>query len=880
MATPPTPNPVFNPSDFVTASSGGDLTEAQANLKYMRLATESTATALETFQAGISTPSISNDAGDSILTIGAVGSNVNFVGGVRFEGVGSTYGHVLTSNGVNNTPSFKVTNLDTPTPTTAVNLLLNQTTGDAALCATQNSGALNIGCASARSGTIAIANGGNVTCITSIHNSTSAKGTLNLASGLNATTVVNLAAGATSTGTLSIGAAGRALTLKGSATSNIDILTGTVKCGALSANSIDTQTAGVLTIGGTNCSGVVFSDTVGACTFTGGISGTSLGMTGQSTLAGVSATSLSTSSLDAGLPAGDLSVAASQTSGVLSIANGSRSTAGIINLGCGSGAIVNPINIGSSTSKTTVGSGFVFSGTSLNANPANTGSLAICPEQNFGNLHIGGSATRGVSGALTSEINIGNGTVNNFPINIGNYTGTAAQTNIGNLNVSSLTKCTGVLSAIGGLKTDSIDSNTATTLTLGGTNCTGIVFSDNVASVTSTGAISAAGLTSSTTVTSNGSGTSAFVGLITSAGLTVNAAITNTGSVNSPFSGSISASKFSSTVFDTASAALLQIGQTYANAINIGNSLTGNASAVNMQIANSANYAGNLEIACGNNSRTGTTAIHTKGSGGCTIGSASASLALNSTGKVTMVGGLSTTSILLSDALGVTGTTSLGVVGTGALTSSSVCSTSIEAAVSGGSVLNIGNGAGTGTINVGYTASSARQINIGSASLQTSSINIGGTGLTTIGTGGLSILGALTSTGNFICNAAISLGTIPTAPAHLGYVFGGDIGGASPVASGTVVSSITIAQTGTFLFSWYYQQYYPSTAPTQPTMSFSGYGGSMGFVTVSSNYNECNGDAIISRTTATSTTYNLIFNYQAAGSMSSYQGFFKAVRVG
>ena len=41
---PPTPNPVFNPSDFVTSSSGGDLTEAQANLKYMRLATESTCT--------------------------------------------------------------------------------------------------------------------------------------------------------------------------------------------------------------------------------------------------------------------------------------------------------------------------------------------------------------------------------------------------------------------------------------------------------------------------------------------------------------------------------------------------------------------------------------------------------------------------------------------------------------------------------------------------------------------------------------------------------------------------------------------------------------------------------------------------------------------
>ena len=80
---PPTSNPTFNASDFVTETSTGFDT-AQGDARYLQLARESICTAVETFSAGISTPSISNDAGDSILTIGTVGSNVNFVGAMRY----------------------------------------------------------------------------------------------------------------------------------------------------------------------------------------------------------------------------------------------------------------------------------------------------------------------------------------------------------------------------------------------------------------------------------------------------------------------------------------------------------------------------------------------------------------------------------------------------------------------------------------------------------------------------------------------------------------------------------------------------------------------------------------------------------------------------
>jgi hypothetical protein len=49
----------FNPS-FFTSDSGSGLSEAQANAKYLRKTFPDTATALETFNAGIITPSISN----------------------------------------------------------------------------------------------------------------------------------------------------------------------------------------------------------------------------------------------------------------------------------------------------------------------------------------------------------------------------------------------------------------------------------------------------------------------------------------------------------------------------------------------------------------------------------------------------------------------------------------------------------------------------------------------------------------------------------------------------------------------------------------------------------------------------------------------------
>ncbi len=47
---PPTSNPTFNASDFVTATSTGFDT-AQGDARYLQLAAESTCTAIETFSA-------------------------------------------------------------------------------------------------------------------------------------------------------------------------------------------------------------------------------------------------------------------------------------------------------------------------------------------------------------------------------------------------------------------------------------------------------------------------------------------------------------------------------------------------------------------------------------------------------------------------------------------------------------------------------------------------------------------------------------------------------------------------------------------------------------------------------------------------------------
>jgi len=214
---------------------------------------------------------------------------------------------------------------------------------------------------------------------------------------------------------------------------------------------------------------------------------------------------------------------------------------------------------------------------------------------------------------------------------------------------------------------------------------------------------------------------------------------------------------------------------------------------------------------------------------------------------------------------------------------SGIFTSALDYALSGGTLaignvnatgINIGNAITTGTMAICGSASRTATLYLGAGTGASGPVQIGGSA------SNVTVNNALIVTNGLSVGGPITLGTVPSTSAHLGYVFGGDIGGSTPVASGSVVSSITIAQTGTFIFAWYYQQYFPTTAPTQPTMSFSGYGGSEGFVTVSSTYNECNGTAIISRTTSTSTTYNLIFNYTSAGSMSSYQGFYKAIRVG
>ena len=109
---PPTSNPTFNASDFVTATSTGfDI--ATGDARYLQLATESTCTALETFQAGIYTGSVSTNAAGGTLTIGGGNTYVDIVSPLKFSGLSGTAGQVLTSNGLNTAPTMRATNFDT-----------------------------------------------------------------------------------------------------------------------------------------------------------------------------------------------------------------------------------------------------------------------------------------------------------------------------------------------------------------------------------------------------------------------------------------------------------------------------------------------------------------------------------------------------------------------------------------------------------------------------------------------------------------------------------------------------------------------------------------------------------------------------------------------
>ena len=447
MSQPPTPNPVFNPADFTTETG---FTEAQANALFPRMATESTCSAKQNFLSGIE---VSDLASSVILNLGSDSSVVNLKGSFHLNGAAGLATQVFTSNGAGTPPSWMPAGIDGTTPTLPISILPLQTTGAVTICPIMNSattlqlgsgsstvragqivfngnyidnvslstgninysgqctegltnfavnqttGNLNIGSNAARSGAINIGTGASATQTMSIYSGATAGGWLNLATGVSSSTVVSVANGASSNGALNIGAAGRVLTLKGSTSSNIDILGGTVKCSRVDVTGVK------LTLGASATTGVDICSAGKATAVLGTLSSVGITSTGTLTVSGAGATQLGGAlgvtglSTLAGVGAGALSATSLTSTGALTV-----SGTGITTLG---GAL----GVSGTSTLAGVGAG-ALSATSLTS----TGALTVSgagATQLGGALGVTGllSANGGLSLGGATNLTLGDGTV-------------------------------------------------------------------------------------------------------------------------------------------------------------------------------------------------------------------------------------------------------------------------------------------------------------------------------------------------------------------------------------------------------------------------------------------------------------------------------------
>ena len=279
-----------------------------------------------------------------------------------------------------------------------------------------------------------------------------------------------------------------------------------------------------------------------------------------------------------------------------------------------------------------------------------------------------------------------------------------------------------------------------------------------------------------------------------------------------------------------ASTGALNIGTSTATSINIGKSGSALTTTLYGLISANTSLATPQILSPAIDSANTSTAL----SIGNTSGAVSLGATASSTRQINIANGTSQNSNIYIGGSG-TGASTLGNIALNSptsaysLTTSNVYAGSINAASTGGASFEIGNGAGSGTINLGYTASSTRQINIGSAPSQSSAINIGGTGLTTIG-------GTLTSTGLLTANGGLTIGgsnnitlgsgtSAPSAGTQLGGITSGSIVTTGGVTS-FQVGTITIPSLGVYNIEWvfqlncttlptsgYVQLQYPNTPP-------------------------------------------------------------------
>lgn len=218
----------FNPSFFTsdTGTSSGGLTEAEANTKYLLKTTPDIATALETFNAGIVTPSLSSTGNLSISVPAALSTDVLNVGIVNRTIAGQVHHYsdgnncvagagVHINNGINNNSATNISNGD----------------GDALGSA---AGAVNIKTGFNNTGTIAIgkytsATNQTTTTISGATNISTTGGIVNIATLASRTTDINIGSGNNS----GLG-------------SNININTGVASAGQVSINSGFNSTAPTL----------------------------------------------------------------------------------------------------------------------------------------------------------------------------------------------------------------------------------------------------------------------------------------------------------------------------------------------------------------------------------------------------------------------------------------------------------------------------------------------------------------------------------------------------------------------------------------------------------------------------------------------------------
>ena len=420
-------NSAFYPStSTVTSSSGNGITEAQANLLYLRKTTTDTATSLETFSAGIATSSIDTASSGGTLSIG--GNNAT--GGLNLGKLNytTTVKGDLSIDGT--TTSIKLPengSIDLKTAGTYLNIGNNNASNvniGRALSRINLKGGtytdlldsigntLNIGSGNA-STAINIGNGFASTTITNLRSASldTPAGTTVLAIGnTNATTGINLGSALIPTAVQGALTASGNIVMNGTASTNYiqfpdgtkqytaggggggtyvnyptpqGSLTALAVSGTLTTSTIDTPVSGTLAIGGTNatasqsyagalttgalniganCTGAI---TIGSSSNTvpASINGVQIGGTNNSIQGGSTSSAFQ---IDHNDLTGDISLGDSQTTGIINIGT----AAGRINTG---GATKGAINIGTGAGANAFGINIGGSGTTTTIN----GTLSI-----------------------------------------------------------------------------------------------------------------------------------------------------------------------------------------------------------------------------------------------------------------------------------------------------------------------------------------------------------------------------------------------------------------------------------------------------------------------------------------------------------------------